>query len=274
MRIETEDDFDLRKIAESGQCFRWENIGAEEYRIPFRDKCLRIAHIGANSFELDCSEEEFSSIWQKYFDLEENYAGIRSRIDPTEDPYLFQASEKGKGIRILRQDLWETLVSFIISQNRSIPVIRRSVEMLCRTAGKRRKDRKGEEYYAFPAPEAVASLSDDELMDCRLGYRCSYVRAAAEYALSRDYNPERLERSADDEVLAELTGIRGVGIKVANCVALFALHRTDLFPVDTRIRRVLEKAYPEGFPAEKYSPWCGVYQQYLYAGQNRDISRT
>ena len=267
MRIDIKDDFDLEKIAGSGQCFRWERIGPQEYRIPFREECLRIRHTGGNSYELDCTGVEFEQIWKGYFDLEENYSVIRSRIDPDEDPYLFWAAEKGKGIRILRQDMWETLVSFIISQNRSIPVIRRSVELLCQKAGKRRQDRSGVEYTVFPGPTDTVLLSDEDLRDCRLGYRGLYVTAAAEYALNRTKEWDMLEKSTDAEVLAKLMEIRGVGIKVASCAALFALHRMDLFPVDTRIRQVMEKEYPLGFPMERYSPWCGVYQQYLYAAQ-------
>lgn len=274
MRIDITDDFDLEKIAGSGQCFRWERIGPQEYRIPFQEECLRIKYAGGNSYDLDCTAEEFEQIWKRYFDLEENYSVIRSRIDPDDDPYLFWAAEKEKGIRILRQDQWETLVSFIVSQNRSIPVIRRSIEMLCMKAGKRKKDRAGEEYAVFPDPKEMISLSDEDLRDCRLGYRSPYITAAAEYVLSKSEEWSMLEKTADAEVLAKLMKIRGVGIKVATCTALFGLHRMDLFPVDTRIRNVLEKEYPLGFPLDKYSPWCGVYQQYLYAGQTVSLSRT
>ena len=163
MNITINDDFDLKKIAESGQCFRWEPLGRESWRIPFRDHCLRAARIGDKTFELDCSEEEYERIWRGYFDLEENYAAIRARIEESADPYLYRAAEIGMGIRILRQDLWETLVSFIISQNRNIPAIRRSVDLLCRSTGERRTDRAGEEYFSFPGPAAVAALSDGEL---------------------------------------------------------------------------------------------------------------
>lgn len=265
MNITMNDDFDLKKIAESGQCFRWEPLGRESWRIPFRDYCLRVARIGDKTFELDCGEEEYERIWRGYFDLEENYAAIRARIEESADPYLYRAAEIGTGIRILRQDLWETLVSFIISQNRNIPAIRRSVDLLCRAAGERRTDRAGEEYFSFPGPAAVAALSDEELKGCALGYRCEYVRAAAEHAVAGGLESSAFDGVSDEEAIERLMRIRGVGLKVASCTVLFALHRLNVFPVDTRIRKALGLEYPDGFPDERYAPYRGVYQQYMFA---------
>ena len=128
-------------------------------------------------------------------------------------------------------------------------------------------DSAGREYAVFPGPAETAQLSEKELMDCRLGYRGEYVRAAAEHVLRQENTTNMLENASDDEALARLMEIRGVGIKVASCVALFALHRMNCFPIDTRIRKVLAEEYPKGFPMEEYSPWCGVYQQYMYAGK-------
>lgn len=265
MEIEINDDFDLRRIHESGQCFRWEPVGERGFRIPHREACLRIEPRGERTWQLDCTAAEFDALWRDYFDLDEDYAHIRARIDPESDPFLFRASEQEKGIRILRQDLWETLVSFILSQNRSIPVIRRSIALLCRAAGERKIDRAGEAYYTFPAPEALSALSDAALADCRLGYRCRYVKAAAQWALEGGLDGAAFAGLSDEEAMAALTGICGVGIKVASCVSLFGLHRTDAFPVDTWMRRVLETEYPQGYPMERYRPYNGVYQQYMFA---------
>ena len=265
MDIEIRDDFDLRKIHESGQCFRWEPIGDNAFRIPHQGECLCIRKLADGWYSLDCTPGEFEALWRPYFDLDEDYARIRSRIDRREDPYLYRASQAGQGIRILRQDLWETLIAFIISQNRNIPAIRRSVELLCHAAGERREDRSGRAYYSFPDPESVAALDDEALRECRLGYRCRYVKAAAEHVLDGKLNAGALQSVSDREVLEELMKVCGVGIKVASCVALFALHRTDAFPIDTWIRKVLETEYPAGWPYEKYRPYNGVFQQYLFA---------
>lgn len=265
MILQTNDDFDLEKIAESGQCFRWEKTDDKTYRIPFRSSCLYISSLGEGRFELDCSAKEYEDVWQDYFDLKEDYRHIRKRIDPQEDPFLWKAMEQEKGIRILRQDPWETLISFIISQNKNIPAIRRSVRLLCEACGDQKTDGRGKPYHAFPCAKAVAELSENDLKACRLGYRCAYVRAAAEAVYEGSIDLRKLADLTDADALGKLKELYGVGIKVANCVALFGLHHLNSFPVDVWIRRVLEEEYPEGYPLKEYSPYNGVYQQYMFA---------
>ena len=157
------------------------------------------------------------------------------------------------------------LITFIISQNRNIPAIRRSVELLSEMCGDRRIDSAGLAYYAFPGPEAVAALSQEDLSDCRLGYRCRYVHAAARAVLSGQIDPEHLRQADDGEAMTALTGLFGVGVKVASCVALFGLHHLDAFPVDVWMKRIMKEQYPEGYPYEEYSPYNGIYQQYMFA---------
>jgi len=121
MIFTTHDDLDLDKIAGSGQCFRWKKEDGGAWRIPHRDRCLGIRALGGGRFDADCDRAEFESVWRAYFDLDRDYRAIRARIDPEADPFLAAAADSGQGIRILRQDPWETLISFIISQNRNIP---------------------------------------------------------------------------------------------------------------------------------------------------------
>ena len=135
MTIQITDDFDLNRIADSGQCFRWVKVEEHTYRIVAGSSCLYITAAGDGRYDLACEEMEYISFWQKYFDLDENYRCIRERIDPEEDPFLWQASEQEKGIRILRQDPWEMLVTSIITQNRNIPAICRSVELIMLPVG-------------------------------------------------------------------------------------------------------------------------------------------
>ena len=264
------DDFNLDKIAESGQCFRWEKTGTSTYRIPYRDSCLYITALGNSEFEIDCSEAEFNCIWSGYFDLQENYTFIRSRIDPEEDLFLYRASEYEKGIRILRQDPWEMLVTSIITQNRNIPAIKKSVFLLSEACGKKKTDGKGRDYYTFPEPEEILSLTADDLARCRLGYRCKYVHSAAEAVVSGEIDLNSLQEADESTALAVLTKLYGVGTKVASCVSLFGLHQLDAFPKDVWIKRILSQEYPQGYPFEKYSPYNGVYQQYMFAFYRND----
>lgn len=265
MYLPPQDDFDPDRIAESGQCFRWAPVESGGYRIPFRKSCLYIRTAEDGGLELDCGETEFRAVWREYFDLDTDYAALRDRVDRELDPFLFRAVRAQRGIRILRQDPWETLVSFIISQNRNIPAIRRSVELLCRAAGDAGVDRRGIPFYAFPGPERILRLDDAALDSCRLGYRAKYVRAAARAAAEGRLRLGSLAEAPEEETLAALTSLYGVGIKVASCVSLFGLHHLDAFPVDVWIRRVLEAEYPNGYPRERYSPYNGVYQQYMFA---------
>ncbi|MBE5996463.1 MAG: DNA-3-methyladenine glycosylase 2 family protein [Lachnospiraceae bacterium] len=265
MILHIDDDLDLSKTADSGQCFRWQNTADNTWRIPHRGECLTITDLCGGDFELDCTEEQFRSVWYAYFDLENNYAAIRSLIDPGEDPFLFKASQSEKGIRILRQDPWEMLISFIISQNKNIPAIRRSVGLLSEMCGERKMSASGQPFYVFPTPEAIAALTADDLAKCRLGYRCRYVHAAAEAVLTGKIELAPLENEAEEKTLAALTSLFGVGVKVASCVSLFGLHHLNAFPVDVWIRRILENEYPNGYPFEKYSPYNGIFQQYMFA---------
>jgi len=275
-----EDDFDLAKIADSGQCFRWEQAEIPaSYRIITGADCIYVTDLGEGLFRFEWSglSGQDGSIqksgqdrcipkrWFDYFDFATDYRSIRAKIDPEEDPYLWRASEAGRGIRILQQDPWEMLISFIISQNKNIPGIRRCIEALARLCGERRTDCRGEEYYAFPTPEAVAACSEEDLAGCKLGYRSKYVLAAARAVLDASIDLDSLLETSEQETIEALTGIYGVGVKVANCVSLFGLHHVDAFPVDVWIRRILEAEYPGGFPFDRYHPYCGIYQQYLFA---------
>ena len=265
MIISVKDDFDLDKIADSGQCFRWNKTGSRSYRIIAGEVCLNITSLEGDLYDLDCTETVFDHFWKDYFDLREDYQNIRKRIDPARDPFLRQAMDHEKGIRILRQDPWEMLITFIISQNKNIPAIRRSVELLAESCGRKLMDSAGQEYYGFPDPKAAAALSEKDLLACRLGYRCKYVHAAAEAVLSGTINLASLENADEKTTISALTGLFGVGVKVANCVSLFGLHHTDAFPVDVWMKRILAEQYPKGYPFEKYSPYNGIYQQYMFA---------
>ena len=263
MNILINDDFSPDRIADSGQCFRWKRGDDGAYRIIHKEHCLRLQTLGSNTFEFSCTEEEYRNVWQDYFDLGMDYRAVRARVNREEDPFLARACEYGKGIRILRQDPWETLISFIISQNRNIPAIKRSVELLCEAAGKRRENEEGC-FYLFPSPEEILSLSEDALAACRLGYRCRYVKAAAADVAEGRLDINRLRVESGEEAIKALTGVCGVGVKVANCVSLFGLHHIDAFPVDVWVRRILENEYPGGYPKERYSPYNGIYQQYMF----------
>ena len=263
----TADDLDPRKIAFSGQCFRWQVGDDGSILVPHAGRTLLLIPAGGDAWRLSCSGDEFESVWKPYFDWETDYSAIRARVTD-DDPYLEKACAMGAGLRILRQDPWEVLVSFIISQSRSIPQIRRSVSFLCAMAAGEGETAEGC-VLPFPSPEQVLSLGMAGLEKCRLGYRAGYVLSAAEKAASGQIAFADLGSCGLSGCLQALTALYGVGPKVAACTALFGFHYLDACPVDVWIRRVFEREYPDGFPFSRYAPWCGVYQQYIFEYERR-----
>ncbi len=258
------DNFSLDQISRSGQCFRLNAIDPDGtyIRVISGNRCLYVSQDG-NEIEFECSDDEFESYWKNYFDLERDYGRFIDSVDP-EDHYLAKAAAFGSGIRILDQDLWEMIVSFLISQQNNIPRIKRCIENICRRYGRRCVDIKGEEYFAFPEPEALASLPEDALMECNLGYRSKYVVRTAGNVLSGNCDLEAILKMPYQEAREELLKLYGVGGKVADCICLFALHDLDAFPVDTHIKQAFASHYPDGFPFERYKGYEGVMQQYIF----------
>ncbi len=261
----TENNFDVGQIAASGQCFRMTGCGEDApdtYEITAGGRFVK-ARTEQGCCYLDCSEEEYEEFWRSYFDLGTDYSAFINAIDP-EDRYLTSSAECGKGIRILRQDPWEMVVSFLISQQNNITRIRRCIGNICRKYGEEKVHKDGTVYYAFPDPEPLAVLPEDALMECNLGYRSKYVVRTARDVCEGRFDPYSVVKMTYPEAREELLKLYGVGKKVADCICLFGLHMLEAFPVDTHIRQVLEREYQEGFPFERYKGFEGVIQQYIF----------
>ena len=261
---------DMKKIAESGQIFRF-NVYDDEYSLVAGDKLLFIKE-DDDGYILSCSKSEFEEFWIDYFDLRLDYSDFEKNIPP-DDLFLINAAEYSYGIRILNQDKWEMLISFIISQRKSIPAIKSSIEKLARTYGKKidmqvpdfiKNIDKNSEFFGFPTPKALADASLDDLNACSLGYRSPYIEASAKAVYRGDIDLEALSRLDDNELLAALMSLKGVGIKVANCVALFGYHRIAAFPIDVWIKRMIDEHYDGEFPLKLYDGYAGVIQQYIF----------
>ena len=205
------------------------------------------------------------SVWQTYFDLDRSY----SDLFPDPDPHLRKALAFAPGLRVLRQDPFETLISFIISANNNIPRISGIIGRLCQEAG-RCTEEDGEVWYAFPEAEGLAAIPEDRLRELGLGYRAPYIRKTARLMAEKD--PAYLEKQDTETLIRSLQAYPGVGPKVARCTALFGYGRFEVFPADVWILRILRDLYGfEGSPAkadafarEKFGPCAGIAQQYLY----------
>ena len=251
--------FDIEQIAASGQCFRMKKQETGGYLVIAGNRAVKVEQLEKDLVLLNCSDEEFEEFWRQYFDCDVDYGAFCDAV-PLEDIFLQQAIQFGAGLRILRQDLGEMMVSFIISQNNNIPRIQKSIELLCTNLGDKQILHDGTVYYGFPSQKQLYQASLSELREMGLGYRDQYI-----YALARaDLKLEALKNADWEEAHAMLTTYLGIGPKVANCICLFGLHHLGAFPVDTWIRKTVNKYYQGSFPLERYEGFAGVIQQYMF----------
>lgn len=248
----TNSTFNLRQIADSGQCFRISEYEGNEFIAVTGTHAVSI-HQDGDSYWFRCTAQEFQDVWQPYFDLDTDYTAFQDQM--MEDPFLRSAIEAGGGIRILRQDLWETVVTFVISQRNHIPRIRSSVETLCREFGSPLGKVHGQEVHAFPT---AAQLRGKSLAAASLGYRESYIKELATYD---DNVWSELQSQSDAKAKATLLAMKGIGEKVANCILLFGLHRMNSYPKDVWMNRLIEDVYHGDFDPSKYAGFAGYVQQ-------------
>lgn len=252
------ENFDPFVSAECGQCFRFEKVSDDEYVITAMRRALDIKRVEGGYFFVGVNEKEFEDKWVGYFDLDRDYGGIINGF--SSDAHLFAAARAGSGIRIFRQDPFETLISFIISQNNNIPRIKKIIAALCRTLGAEIS----EGVYDFPDAEAIAAAGTDGLTPIRAGFRAKYIIDAAEKTVNGEIDPYALCDMDYEDALAALKTIKGVGDKVANCVLLFGCGFYNAFPVDVWVKKVIGKYYGDGFDPKAFGANAGIAQQYLF----------
>lgn len=250
----------LEKTFECGQCFRW-NLNDGIYSGVAFGRAVKMWEEGGEIF-ITASVDEISQLWRGYFDLDLDYEGIRTGFDAGD--YLRMCAEFGAGIRILRQDPWETVCSFIISQCNNIPRIKGIVETLCREFGERSMDETGEAYYCFPTAKTISRLEISDLAPLRCGYRAPYILNAARKISDGELDLEKLTHAGYDKALSELKKLDGVGDKVANCIILFGLHIMSAFPVDVWMKRALIEHFPRDFDPSTLGEYAGLAQQYIF----------
>ncbi len=271
--IRQPESFRLSETLECGQCFRFEKIADEEYVVVAFGKILVMKETDGDIFIDGINEEEFNTIWKHYFDLDRDYADMKESLSK-DDEIMAEAVKFAPGIRILNQDFFECLISFIISQNNRIPMIKKVIANISEKYGDYIGEVYGVKYYAFPTPEQLAKADIEGLMECKTGFRAKYIMDAVEKYTSGMFNREEMKKMAVEDERKFLMNIKGVGPKVADCVLLFSLERADVFPADVWIKRVMEHFYFEGqdtkldkiqaLAREKYGSLTGFAQQYLF----------
>ena len=263
-------DFDPVHTFECGQCFRWYRESDGSYTGVVSGKVANISYGSGRMIFKNVSFEDFKQIWFDYFDLERDYSEIKKTI--ANDEIMKKAVEFGSGIRLLRQEPWETLISFILSSNNRIPRIMKIIADMSRYYGKE-ITYNGKSYFSFPDLHSLAACSLEQIQVCRAGYRCGYIhKSAAQIALG-EIDLEKLPALTTAEARNYLLQLHGVGSKVADCMLLYSGTKYDVFPTDVWVKRVMEELYfkreasfneIQQFAAEKFGKFAGIAQQYLF----------
>lgn len=277
-------NFDLTHIFECGQAFRWEKTEDNSYIIVAFGKVIEL--ILDNNGDLviyNTNKEDFINIWRDYFDLTRDYDDLKNQLAKTQaykmNDSLKEAIEFGYGIRILAQEEFEMIISFIISANNQIPRIKNSIRLLSETYGEYIGEYKGKKYYAFPTPTRLANAKPEEIKEiCRVGFRNERIVLASKLYLA---NPDKFDNKLDDITLGNnLIELPGVGPKVRDCILLFGYARGNTFPVDVWVKRLMETLYIKktipnkqilAYSEELFGKYKGIAQQYLfyYARENK-----
>lgn len=270
--------FNPKHIFDCGQCFRWDENEDGSYTGIFKNNVLNVKKINNDIvFTSICGDGDIQDVCQEYFDLSRDYEKIKKDLSKV-DQYIKESISYGEGIRLLNQDLWETIISFIISANNNIPRIKGIINRLSKNYG----DKiiwKGNEFYTFPTPEQLSKAEVKDLRSLGLGFRDVRVYETTKKILNKDINLEKLHAEKDTlKVREELLTLPGVGPKVADCILLFStLKRFDVFPIDVWVRRVMNDLYIknadetkvnkkeiENLAKSKYGNLEGIAQQYLF----------
>ena len=275
--LENVKSFELTDIFECGQCFRW-NVQADgSYIGVVENAVIEVRKIGQDVVFESNEVEDLEGLVKKYFDLDRDYEKIKQTLSNIDDN-LAKSISYGAGIRLLNQDLWETIISFITSANNNIPRIKKIIETLARTYGKE-IEFKGKTYYTFPKPEEMAMATVEDFRKAGLGFRDKYVYKVVQMVQSGELDLNALEQMEETSKIREvLLSLPGVGEKVADCILLFSdLKRLEVFPIDVWVRRVMNELYIkeedetkvdkkqiQKLAYEKYKDLAGIAQQYLF----------
>ncbi len=250
------ENFDLASTLDCGQAFRWnKRENGTWYGIAY-GKYIELTYENDDIVIIGSSKSDFENIWQGYFDLERDYGQIIKEV--SQNPTVAKAAEYSGGIRLLNQEPWEALCSFIISQNNNIPRIKGIVERLCENFGT-----KIDGGYTFPSAEKIAKLTLDDLSVIRSGFRAKYILDAAIKVASGEINLQKLKTTDYDTARNILMTIKGVGPKVADCVLLYGLEHKNAFPRDVWINRALDLMFDGNIP-DSVGKYGGIVQQYIF----------
>ncbi len=275
--VENVIDFNPVHIFECGQCFRWLRQPDGSYTGVAKGRVINVSYNDGKLELYNTNIEDFKSLWFDYFDLGRDYSLVKEKV--MRDEIMKQAVSFGSGIRLLRQDIWETLISFIISANNRIPMIMKTVNAISETYG-REIEMDNKKYYTFPKLSDLSRATIEKLELCRAGFRCKYILETARMIDEGEMSLDGLASMNTKDARDYLKRFPGVGPKVADCTLLYSGTKYDVFPTDVWVKRVMEELYfkretgfaeIQSFAREYFGEYAGFAQQYLfyYARENK-----
>ena len=277
LKIENVNSFNLTHIFECGQCFRWNKNKDMSYTGIVGKNVINISKINNDIYVRSFGEDGLETLFNTYFDMNTDYEKIKNKLRKI-DGFMEESIKYGDGIRLLNQDLWETIMSFIISANNNIPRIKGIIERICKRYGNKIVWN-GIEYYSFPTPEQLGKATIQDLRILGLGFRDVRVYETTKMVINGEIDFDKLHKEKDTQIVRdELLKLPGVGPKVGDCILLFStLKRLDVFPIDVWVRRVMNELYIHNedenkvnkklvlkIANEKFGNLCGIAQQYLF----------
>ncbi len=257
IRVHNISNFNLLDTLDCGQCFRWSTEDNIVFTGTVNAKTINASIVDDILFLENTSLTDYNNIWKDYFDLDRDYGKIRESLSSVH-PILKEASSTYSGIRILKQDSFEALCSFIISQNNNIPRIKGIIDKLCKNFG----EFNGVEY-VFPTAQILAKQSVESLDIIKSGFRAKYLIDAATKVANNEIDLDQIKTMPLEEAKNELMKIKGVGPKVADCVLLYGMNRLSVFPLDVWMKRAMEILFPKLTP-EDFGEYAGIAQQYIF----------
>ena len=273
--------FDVNKVFDCGKCFRFDRVTDSAHEKEFagcaHEKYISVAQDGDTVYIYNSNLDEYESLWKTYLGLDRDYGEINEDIlSLSDNPALYDAINKASGIRILKQDEWEAICSFIISQNNNIPRIKKLISAISLSCGEKidvslmqehvadaHRSNEGN-FYSFPKPEALLKLGISGLAELKTGFRAKYIYDAAEKMSCGNINTHLISQMSTTNAIDELCRVKGIGPKVASCALLFGFEKLDAFPVDVWIKKVMAKYFDESFTPESLGRYAGIAQQYLF----------
>lgn len=265
-------DFDPVHIFDCGQCFRWIREEDGSYTGVAMGKVINVKRDGKDIVIDNTNLKDFKNIWFEYFDLGRDYSLLKKEFVKF-DENLKNAVDFGWGIRLLQQDGWEMIISFIISSNNRIPMIQRAINNICQRYGKCIGEYRGKKYYSFPDPKELSVATVEELRDCKTGFRDKYIYSTTKDIVENNININEFLEMDSETCHKELMKFKGVGAKVADCIALFGMRKYNSFPVDVWVKRVMQEFYNakemslpkmRKYGMDLFGDDAGFAQQYLF----------